>query len=82
MPDWTVTVDRDQCLGSGICVMYAPDTFTHDDDAKAVVRDPAADPLDAVRTAVEGCPTRALHLHGPDEDTHEDPHEDPHKERR
>lgn len=58
---WTVTVDRDRCLGSGVCVLYAPDTFTHDDDAKAVVV-AHGDPLDAVRTAVEGCPTQALHV--------------------
>ncbi|HSA50294.1 MAG TPA: ferredoxin [Yinghuangia sp.] len=59
---WTVTVDRDRCLGSGICVLYAPETFTHDDEAKAVVVG-GGDPLDALQTAAEGCPTGAIHLH-------------------
>jgi ferredoxin len=59
---WTVTVDRDRCIGSGLCVVYAPGTFVHDDAVKAVVADPITDDLDAVRTAVEACPTRALHL--------------------
>ncbi|MHC5257715.1 ferredoxin [Streptomyces sp. UC4497] len=56
-----VVVDRERCLGTGICVVYAPDTFAHDEDAKAVVVGPP-EPLDEVRTAVEGCPTQALRL--------------------
>jgi ferredoxin len=55
-----VIVDRDRCIGSGNCVVYAPGTFTQDDEAKAYLLDPTTDPLDAVRTAVEACPTRAL----------------------
>ena len=62
MAGWTVTVDRELCLGSGMCIVYAPGTFAHDDEVKAVVRDPATDPLDTVRTAVEACPTSALQL--------------------
>lgn len=58
----TLEVDRDRCIGSGTCIVYAPGTFTHDDQAKAVVLDPVTDPPDVVRTAVEGCPTRALRL--------------------
>ena len=56
------TVDRDACIGSGICVVYAPGTFTQDAEAKAVVLDGPTDDLDTVRTAVEACPTRALQL--------------------
>lgn len=53
MAAWKVAVDRDSCLGTGICVVYAPDTFAHDEEAKAVVVGPP-EPLDTVRTAVEG----------------------------
>ncbi|HSA49308.1 MAG TPA: ferredoxin [Yinghuangia sp.] len=60
--DGRVIVDRDRCIGSGMCLIYAPGTFTHDDEAKAVLLDHAADPPDDVRTAVEGCPTGALAL--------------------
>ncbi|ONH25668.1 ferredoxin [Pseudofrankia asymbiotica] len=61
--DWSVAVDRDQCIGSGICVVYAPDFFTHDDEAKATVIGETGDAdLSAVRTAVEACPTGALAL--------------------
>ena len=59
---WTVTVDRDRCIGSGMCIVYAPGTFAHDEQAKAVVLDPSTDDVEAVRIAVEGCPTRALQL--------------------
>ncbi|GAA2121042.1 ferredoxin [Actinomadura napierensis] len=62
-----VAVDRELCLGSGMCLVYAPGTFAHDDQAKAIVRDPAGDPADVVETAVEACPTGALRLL-PDED--------------
>jgi ferredoxin len=57
-----IVVDRERCMGSGLCVMYAPATFTHDDEAKATVVDPAGDPIDAIRTAVEACPMGALRL--------------------
>jgi len=57
-----VNVDRDVCIGSGMCVVYAPGTFDQDGEAKAVVREGASDGLDTVRVAVEACPTRALQL--------------------
>lgn len=60
MPE--ISVDRDRCIGSGMCIVYAPGTFEHDDDAKVYVTDAAGDPADAVRTAVEACPADALRL--------------------
>jgi len=66
MPDGTslasIAVDRTASMGSGICIMYAPGTFTHDDETKAVVMDAAGDPIESIRTAVEACPTGALML--------------------
>ncbi len=60
--DWSVSVDRDQCIGSGMCVMYAGETFDQDAEAKAFVRSPATGGLDDVRAAVEACPTAAIQL--------------------
>lgn len=57
-----ITVDRDRCIGSGQCVVYAPTTFALDGEAKATVVDPAGDDVAAVRTAVEACPMSALSL--------------------
>ena len=57
-----VSIDRDVCIGSGMCVVYAPGTFDQDDEAKVVLRDPSTDGLDDIRVAVEACPTRAIRL--------------------
>jgi ferredoxin len=55
-----VTIDRELCMGSGMCVLYAPGTFAHDDQAKAVVLDPSTDEPEAVRTARGACPVSAI----------------------
>jgi len=72
MPDsdhaWTVVVDREVCMGSGMCIVYAPGSFEHDDETKAVMIDPPGDPIEAVRIAVEACPTGALRLVFDDEE--------------
>lgn len=57
-----IRVDRDLCMGSGQCTMYAPNTFGQDDDAIAVVSDQHGDSDEAVGTAVSSCPARALSL--------------------
>jgi ferredoxin len=61
-PAWSIEVDRDLCMGSGMCIVYAPATFAHDEQTKAIVVDPAGDPIDAIRNAVQACPTSALRL--------------------
>jgi ferredoxin len=61
-PTWSVEIDRELCMGSGMCIVYAPGTFAHDEQTKAVVVDSAGDPIDAIRTAVQACPTSALRL--------------------
>jgi ferredoxin len=58
--DRVISVDRERCIGSGMCSFYAPSTFSQDAEAKAVVLDAAGDAPDAVRTAIEACPTQAL----------------------
>ena len=60
-----VIADRDTCIGSGMCVFTAPGTFEQDGEAKVVVLAGATDDLDAVRAAVESCPTGALTLSDP-----------------
>ncbi len=65
MPDalpWLVVVDREACMGSGLCLVYAPHSFAHDDEAKAVFQQPPGDSLDAVQSALEACPMGALTL--------------------
>jgi ferredoxin len=57
-----VSVDREMCMGSGVCIAFAPGTFAHDADTKAIVLDPAGDPVVDIEAAVEGCPTGAIML--------------------
>ncbi|MBV9951840.1 MAG: ferredoxin [Acidimicrobiia bacterium] len=45
-----------------MCSVYAASTFSQDEEAKAVVLDPTGDAPDAIRNAIEACPTRALRL--------------------
>jgi ferredoxin len=59
---WSIVIDRERCMGSGLCITYAPGTFEHDEEARAVLRNPSTDDLDEIRAAVEACPTRALQL--------------------
>jgi ferredoxin len=47
-------------MGSGLCIVYAPGTFAHDAESKAIVLDPGTDSLDAVQAAIEACPTGAI----------------------
>ena len=49
-------------MGSGTCMVYAPGSFVHDDETKAVFQVPPGDGLEAVRASVEACPTGALTL--------------------
>ena len=59
-----IDVDRDRCVGSGMCEALAPTVFEVDDDGVlAVLRpQPPEDDVPDVRTAVRACPTRALAL--------------------
>lgn len=50
-------VNKDLCIGCGMCVGVAPDTFSFDDDGKAV----AADVEDAAADeAMASCPVGAI----------------------
>jgi len=64
----TIVIDRELCMGSGMCIVYAPATFAHDDETKAVVVDPQGDPIAAILNAVQACPTSAIKLVTDDND--------------
>ena len=58
-----VTVDQDTCIGSGQCVLTAPDVFDQRDDDGVVVlldEDPPAERAEDVRRAAAGCPSQAI----------------------
>ena len=60
-----VETDRDRCIGSGQCVVAAPDLFDQDDDDGLVVLlDPSPAPgLEAAaRAAAAACPASVISI--------------------
>jgi ferredoxin len=58
---WTVTVDRNLCIGAGTCVAIAPNTFVMDEDAKALILETAdQDGKEVILDAAKGCPVAAI----------------------
>jgi ferredoxin len=58
-----VEADQDKCIGSGQCLLTAPDVFDQrDSDAIVEVLDahPPAEQAGAVRHAAAGCPAAAI----------------------
>ncbi|WP_433578737.1 ferredoxin [Nocardia brasiliensis] len=56
-------VDRERCIGAGMCVLTAPDMFDQADEDGRVLplrRTPTPAQEQAVREAVEMCPSGAI----------------------
>lgn len=61
---WTVTVDRNLCIGAASCVAVAPKTFTLDNEAKAIILPSATEELpDTIMDSAKACPTAAIIIH-------------------
>jgi ferredoxin len=59
---WRVTVDRDACLGSGMCAGTAPDHFRLDDGRSRPIEE-VISPDDIVLDAAETCPAEAIRIY-------------------
>lgn len=57
-----VTIDRERCMASGMCVFHSPKTFDIDDEGGSVVIDPSLSDVEGIEMAALGCPTRAIVL--------------------
>lgn len=55
-------VDKDTCIGCGLCTSICPEVFSMDDDGKAVAisGDVPADNQGAAKEAEESCPVSAI----------------------
>ena len=55
-------VDKDTCIGCGLCPDICPEVFEMDDDGKAISKDIEleGDVLDAAKDAEEQCPVIAI----------------------
>ncbi|WP_155371163.1 ferredoxin [Catellatospora vulcania] len=56
---WKVAVDRDRCIGSGLCAGTAPDYFALVDKKSTPLRD-LVDPDESVSDAADCCPVEAI----------------------
>ncbi len=54
-----VKVDRDTCIGCGVCASICPDVFEIDEEGKAKVLVEETD-LECVKEAAESCPTGSI----------------------
>ncbi|MGW1976950.1 ferredoxin [Streptomyces sp. NPDC001889] len=60
-----LAVDRERCVGAGMCALTAPEVFDQDDeDGRVLLLDPAPPTarLGAVRLAAGSCPAGAILL--------------------
>lgn len=56
-------VDRERCIGAGVCALTAPGVFDQDaDDGRVILLEPAppSQVTGTVRRAVHGCPSGAI----------------------
>ncbi|MER7699693.1 MULTISPECIES: ferredoxin [unclassified Streptomyces] len=60
-----IRVDKERCVGAGMCALTAPDVFTQDDDGFSELlpgRPTEAGDHSLVREAVRACPVGAVSL--------------------
>lgn len=57
-----MTIDKNLCIGCGLCATIAPKTFKMGDDNKAEVIDPAGDEEKTIKEAADSCPVKAIKL--------------------
>lgn len=55
-----IRIDRDACIGAGLCVTIDDTVFDQDDDGIVILLQTSPADRQEVRDAVASCPTRAL----------------------
>ena len=58
------TVDKDMCIGCGLCVDVCPQVFSMEQDGKAVAKDTLVPPDTeaSCRDAAQQCPVEAIKI--------------------
>jgi ferredoxin len=59
---WKVSVDKNACIGSAMCVAVAPGRFVLDEQQRSSPVEAETDPDEAVRDAAASCPSEAISL--------------------
>jgi ferredoxin len=55
-----IKVDKNKCIGCGLCVSMCPDVFKMDDEGKSVVI--SQDNKECAKEAVASCPVKAISI--------------------
>lgn len=59
--DWEITVDKDLCIGAGVCTAIASQSFELDGDGKAIITDGIdQETKDTLLDAAKACPVAAI----------------------
>jgi len=58
-----IEIDRERCMASGNCSMWAAGVFDHDEEGIAIVVDPEGESLETVQLAATNCPVSAITVH-------------------
>jgi len=59
--DWSVFVDKDLCIGAGVCTAIAAQTFELDEEGKAVIlKGIDQDDKEAILDSAKACPVAAI----------------------
>jgi len=62
MSRWKVSVDKNLCIGSAMCVAIAADRFVLDERQRSGPVEAEIDPDELVRDAAASCPSEAIGL--------------------
>ncbi|MEA2020318.1 MAG: ferredoxin [Patescibacteria group bacterium] len=60
MPDRKLKIDKELCIGCGLCTVIAGKTFELGEDGKAVIADPQGNSEDEIQEAINSCPVSAI----------------------
>lgn len=63
MAKYRIEIDKDACVGDGLCVEEACNTFQMSDEDVVEVADPAGDEPEVILCAAQSCPTEAIILY-------------------
>lgn len=60
----TLKIDKDKCIGCGLCASFCPDVFEMDDKGKAGVKSVAGCKKCDCQEAAKACPVQAIIIKG------------------
>lgn len=57
-----ITINKDLCIGCGLCTTIAEKTFKLDDDGKVGIINPNGNSEEKIKEAAESCPVGAIKI--------------------